>query len=90
MLFTCGEIATKSEAAAKIAPESIEEALLRHAMGDWGDLDSHDARSNRMALQGGGRLLSVYHDKNGTQFWIVTEPSRSETTVLLPEECDPY
>ena len=32
------------------------------------------------------RILSVYHDFNGTKFWVITEADRSATTVLLPED----
>jgi hypothetical protein len=37
-------------------------------------------------LREGFRLLSVYRDRNQTEFWIITEADRSATTVLLPED----
>ena len=39
-----------------------------------------------MALRDGDRLLSVYHDRHGVKFWVITEADRSATTVLLPED----
>jgi len=34
----------------------------------------------------GSRLFSVYHDRAGVRFWIITEADRSATTILLPSE----
>lgn len=60
--------------------------LTRHQSGDWGHLDEHDTRENRLSLERGFRILSSYKTKNGTKFWIITEADRSSTTILLPEE----
>lgn len=65
---------------------SIHEALSRHQRGDWGDLTDEDHEANTSALQTGGSLFSLYHDNRGTKFYIITEPDRSVTTVLLPED----
>jgi len=32
------------------------------------------------------RFLSVHRARNGTPFWMITEPRGSRTTVLLPED----
>lgn len=69
-----------------IPPSEMMQALRRHARGDWGDLDEEDRRSNDLALKNGARLVSAYHTKSGTKFWIITEWDRSATTVLLPDE----
>ena len=63
-----------------------ERALARHAKGDWGELDRHDKNANNSAVANGARLRSAYTDSNGVKFWIVTEASRSSTTILLPED----
>ena len=74
--------------------------LARHQDGDWGDVDAHDLRANLAALQTGTRLLSAYTlpDALGDvpcgeipspaaqKIWIITEASRRETTILIPEE----
>jgi hypothetical protein len=65
--------------------------LRRHAEGDWGDIDSEDARANRAAVLTGGRILSVYTLQDGTRVWCITETAdddghREATTFLLPEE----
>lgn len=64
----------------------VMQALRRHARGDWGDLCEADRRENELALKKGYRLLSAYHAKDGTEFWIITEADRSVTTVLLPDD----
>ena len=38
----------------------VMSCLYRHACGDWGDLGSHDAEANDLALTTGGRILSSY------------------------------
>lgn len=61
--------------------------LQRHRAGDWGDCGPEDSEENESSLEHGGfRLLSVYHDRRGVKFWIITEADRSATTVLLPED----
>jgi len=60
--------------------------IIRHVTGDWGDMDSHDRAHNDHALLTGARLLSAYRVGETATMWIVTESSRTETTVLLPDE----
>ncbi len=61
-------------------------SITRHQHGDWGEVCSHDRNVNQQALKHGFRLMSVYRDRGGTNFWIITEADRSVTTVLLPED----
>lgn len=60
--------------------------LVRHAAGDWGDVDKEDGQLNNQALKYGGRILSAYELRDGLRVWIITEADRSVTTVLLPDE----
>lgn len=84
--FELGELIITVQAFNSLIWEDVENAISRHAKGDWGDLDDEDRQSNDDALTGEGRLLSAYVDRKGTRFWIITEWDRSLTTVLLP--CD--
>jgi hypothetical protein len=81
------------------ALQALEEAgetpityFVRHAHGDWGDLDAHDKRMNEQAIANEGdpekqqRILSCYHTSKGIKIYVITEHDRSYTTVLLPEE----
>ena len=69
-----------------LVPQDRANGLKRHADCDWGDCCLEDRNMNDDALDHGDRLLSVYHDRNGTKFWIITEADRSVTTILLPDE----
>lgn len=60
--------------------------IVRHLMGDWGDMDGHDRAHNDHALLTGSRLLSAYRVTATETVWIITETGRTETTVLLPSE----
>jgi hypothetical protein len=66
--------------------QTYQEFLNRHVSGDWGDLGTEDKVENELSLLEPFRIFSVYHLKDGTKIWIITEADRSVTTVLLPEE----
>ena len=84
--ITLGQTVITPNAQNTLRPEDIREALARHQRGDWGDCGKEDAAENEFALGKRLRLFSIYHDRNGTKFWIITEADRSRTTVLLPED----
>ena len=59
--------------------------IMRHAAGDGGDIDSHDAGLNAEAIRlGGARILSAYKLVGAGTVWIITEADRSVTTLLTP------
>ena len=66
-----------------ISPEAY---FARHQMGDWGDLEDEDRKSNEVAINLGERIFSAYTIPNGPNIWVITEADRSATTVLLPDE----
>jgi len=85
-IFRLGRIVATPNALEHLTREDITTAIQRHQAGDWGELDEHDRQENELSLNQGFRLLSVYHGKNATKFYIITEADRSVTTVLLPED----
>jgi len=84
--FECGRVVATPGALGEIDAEDIARSLARHLAGDWGDCGREDWAENELSLREGFRLFSVYHDRRGTKFWIITEADRSVTTVLLPDE----
>ena len=84
--FKLGRVMATPAALGAIGANEILRALARHAAADWGEVDQEDSRANDHALRAGGRLLSAYHGKRNTKFWIITEADRAATTVLLPED----
>jgi hypothetical protein len=84
--FSLGRVVATPNAVAATCREDMETALARHAAGDWGECGREDWRENELSLKEGFRLFSVYSDRNGVKFWIITEADRSATTVLLPED----
>jgi hypothetical protein len=68
------------------AGQSPDEFLARHESGDWGDVGSAESRENEVSLCKGFRVFSIYPLSSGAMIWIITQPDRSATTVLLPEE----
>ena len=84
--FPLGQLVATPNALASLHPEDVTVAVRRHAAGDWGDLDEHDRLENERSLAEGFRLFSVYRDRHGTKFYVITEWDRSVTTVLLPDD----
>lgn len=87
-LFTLGTVLITPGAldmleALQLAPLPF---VLRHVMGDWGDLCQEDKQANAAALTYSSRLLSAYDIPPNHRLWIITEADRRSTTLLLPEE----
>jgi hypothetical protein len=84
--FPLGQVVITRRALDVLHREDVRTCLDRHANGDWGDVCEADRRENEISLNQRLRLFSVYHDRTGVKFWIITESDRSATTVLLPED----
>lgn len=59
--------------------------LQRHVLGDWGHLCGEDKDANRTAMKHGGRVFSACHVKD-EKFYVITEPDRSYTTIMLASD----
>lgn len=84
--FPLGLLSVSRNALHSVDRLDLLRGVERHASGDWGDVCEADREENELSLHEGFRLLSVYHDRNGVKFWVITEADRSATTVLLPED----
>jgi hypothetical protein len=84
--FPLGDLYVTAAVDRTLDREDIQAALSRHSQCDWGDVCEDDRKENELSLVEGFRLFSVYHDRNGVKFWIITEADRSVTTVLLPDD----
>ncbi|HZQ09847.1 MAG TPA: hypothetical protein VFD70_24935 [Anaerolineae bacterium] len=86
--FTPGALAVFAQPRPR--EQSFESLLMRHAAGDFGDLDEADCRANEIAMTDGNMILSSYRLDTETTIWIISDPvddaGRRVTTVLLPEE----
>ena len=88
-LFQLGEVFASIGAseAFKKAGVSPYWFLAKHQDGDWGEVSEYDEAENNLAVKEGFRILSAHTlYKTGEKIWIITEPDRSVTTILLPEE----
>jgi len=84
--FPLGRIVFTTEAINRLSLGDVSDALARHCQCDWGDVCAEDRDANDSAMRDGLRLFSVYHDRYGVKFWIITEADRSATTVLFPDD----
>jgi len=87
-LFALGQIVATPGALELLGKsgESASSFLVRHARGDWGDVDAEDGKLNDRAVLEGSRILSAYHTRTGEKLWIISEADRSSTCILLPSE----
>ena len=88
LLFKLGQVLLTPGAieALQASGQSPWSFLTRHMKGDWGDLSAEDKQLNDEAVQDGSRILSAYTTAKGAKVWVITEPDRSATTILLPDE----
>ena len=84
--FPLGKISLTANALLNLRMQDMSDCLTRHAHGDWGDEPEKVRQGNEFALSHGGLFLSVYHDRNGVKFWIMTDTHRKTTTMLLTED----
>lgn len=73
------------------AGQAPAEFVLRHVVGDWGEVDDEDKALNDQSVQDGSRILSAYRTTLGVKLWVITEAAgddgkRAATTILLPDE----
>jgi len=85
-IFPLGSTVITPNAQNKLNADDVYLSLRRHSIGDWGDICPEDVAENELSLKEGFRLFSVYSDRIGTKFYIITEADRSVTTILLPED----
>ena len=84
--FSLGRVVATPGVLASVPQEEINDAINRHAHGDWGIMPAEDQHTNELALKGADRIFSAYLSGAKVKFWIITEWDRSATTVLLPSE----
>jgi len=87
-LFDLGQLVATPGALAALekSGQSPMEFLSRHVTGDWGEIPEEDRRENQFSLEKGFRLMSSYRTTANDVVWVITESSRSHTTLLLPQE----
>lgn len=64
----------------------LKESLDRHRKGDWGEMSDEVRQLNNQNLGINTRLFSSYESKGFPEIWITTEPDRSFSTIMLPDE----
>ena len=86
MVAQLGAFFVTRKAARRLNKADAMDCLERHMIGDYGDVDDFDWKTNEMAWQYGFPVISSYVDRKKNRFLIITESDRSATTILLPEE----
>lgn len=86
MMMQLGSHFVSRKAAGRLNSKDAMDSLDRHMIGDYGDVDEFDWKTNDLAWEHGFPVVSSYVDRKKTRFLIITEADRSATTILLPEE----
>lgn len=85
-MFQVRQVAVTRGADAALTADDLLVGLVRHIQGDWGAIGEVERQRNEQALLAGGKLFSRFVSESGVTYWLVTEPNRCLTTILLPEE----
>lgn len=64
----------------------VQQSLDRYRRGDWGNIDNEANRLNSRFLERNLRLFSSYVSDRFPEIWITTEPDRSYSTIMFPDE----
>jgi predicted transcriptional regulator len=64
----------------------VKKSLDRYRKGDWGEMGDEERQLNNQNLEINMRLFSSYESEGFPEIWITTEPDRSCSTILFPEE----
>jgi predicted transcriptional regulator len=64
----------------------MKESLGRHRKGDWGETGDEVRQLNNQNLGINTRLFSSYESARFPEIWITTEPDRSFSTIMFPDE----
>ena len=64
----------------------VKESLGRHRNGDWGKMSNEVRQLNNQNLGINVRLFSSYESEGFPEIWITTEPDRSFSTIMFPDE----
>jgi predicted transcriptional regulator len=64
----------------------VQQSLDRYRIGDWGNIDNEANRLNSSFLERNLRLFSSYGSDRFPEIWITTEPDRSYSTIMFPDE----
>jgi hypothetical protein len=86
MVPQLGAFFVTRKAAQRLNNADATSCLERHLIGDYGDVDDFDWKTNDLAWKYGFPVISSYVDRKKNRFLIITEADRSATTILLPEE----
>jgi predicted transcriptional regulator len=64
----------------------VRESLDRYRRGDWGNMSDEGRLLNNRFLEKNMRLFSTYGSERFPEIWITTEPDRSFSTIMFPDE----
>lgn len=64
----------------------VQKSLDRYRQGDWGNMSEEGKLLNNRFYEKSMRLFSSYGSESYPEIWITTEPDRSYSTVLFPDE----
>lgn len=64
----------------------VRKSLDRYRRGDWGNMSAEGIFLNNRFLEKNMRLFSSYGSDRFPEIWITTEPDRSFSTIMFPDE----
>ena len=84
--FAVGRVACTSAVSFAVPLAERLMAINHHFRNDWRNVRRDDFNLEPTRLTSMPRMMSIYTSNDRIVFWIVTDPARYTSTVLLPYE----
>jgi hypothetical protein len=86
-MFKLGSILITPGANTTLNKDDVMTSLENHRKGDFGLIDQESINMNNEAISNKtDNVFSVYIDREGVKFYIITEFADRHTKILLPNE----
>ena len=84
--FALGRVVMAPQARLLLTDADVDRVLQRYVRGDWGDVPPAVRAGNERALKDSTLLVGHYQTTRGVCVLVTTDPARTVTIVMLPEE----
>lgn len=86
-MFELGSVLITSGANTTLNQDDVATSLANHKKGDFGLVGQDSVDMNNEAIKNNtDNVFSMYKDRNGNKFYIITDFLDHHTTILLTSE----
>ncbi|MBU9366407.1 MULTISPECIES: hypothetical protein [Burkholderiaceae] len=84
-IFQIGMVRVPAASRAQLAAlhRAAVEFIVRHAIGDWHEMEPDERAANQLAIEEGAPVLSRYAVGERAEVYVVTPGNRRETRIIV-------